>query len=113
MTGLLLGALVLLLVGAAAFLAGGTLASRSWAELVLAAYLVASAGILALVLVLSAFGALTRAALVAGSAAFLAGTVGVWLLADAPRVVPRPPRRTAPSPSPGRCSYSPPPRALL
>jgi hypothetical protein len=81
-----LGLLVLLLLAGTAVVAAATIGVRSLGELVLAAYVVATAEIVALALVLSLFGSMTRTALVAGCAACLAASVGAWLLAGAPRL---------------------------
>jgi hypothetical protein len=89
---------VLLGVLAAALLAGAGLVVATTArilelpQLVLAAYVVAFAEIVGLVLVLSAFEAVTRRAILIGLAGMLAAAVLVWLLVGSPRP-PRPPLR--------------------
>jgi energy-converting hydrogenase Eha subunit A len=76
---------VLLLVALAAIGATGAVVAaligvRAPAELVLAAYVLAFAEVVSLALLLSAFDALTRAALVLGALLILAGGVGAALL---------------------------------
>ncbi|PWU23867.1 MAG: hypothetical protein C5B48_07880, partial [Candidatus Rokuibacteriota bacterium] len=68
MSGALLGGLVVLLLAAAGVSLAATLRVRRLAEFVLAAYVIGFASIVALCLVLSLFGAMTRPALVVGSA---------------------------------------------
>ena len=84
-SGALLGGLVILCLGAAGACFSATLRLRRLVELVLAAYLIAYGAMVVLCLVLSLFGAMTRAALVIGSAAVAAAAVAVWLGAGRPR----------------------------
>ena len=89
--GAALGIVVLAAVGGAAVLFVSLLALRSFAELVVAAYVVAFAEVVVLVLLLSVFDDLTRAALVIGSFMILAAAVGIRLLARGASL-PTPPR---------------------
>ena len=68
---------------------------RSLAELVLAAYLVGFAEVVALVLVLSPFGAVRRPVLLLGMVGICAVAVGAWVRAGRPRPAVRLPRRLA------------------
>jgi hypothetical protein len=96
-TGPLLGLLSLGLLSATGLLVATTLRIRRPAELILAAYVVASAEIVGLSLLLSPFDALTRGALLAGLIALCAAAFAVWVLAGAHRLpaLPRLPQAIA------------------
>ncbi len=85
MTGALLGGLALVLLAGTGALVAATLQVRRVGEFVLAAYVVAYGSMVALCLLLSVFGAMTRFALIGGSAAILLGSVVVWLSLGARR----------------------------
>lgn len=84
-SGVVLGAIVFVLVAGAGLIVGATVGVRTPSKLALAAYVIGFAEIVGLCLFLSLFGAITRSALVIGSAAVFAAMLGVWLLAEAPR----------------------------
>lgn len=81
-------AVTLVALAGSGLLASSSLHLRSSTELILAAYVVAYAAVVALSLFLSLFGALDRTALVTGAIALLAATAGIWLLLGAPRPPP-------------------------
>jgi hypothetical protein len=78
--GPLLGFMALALLSATGLLISASLRIRGPAELVLAVYVVASAEVVGLFLFLSAFDAVTRAALIAGLVAVLGSAFAVWML---------------------------------
>src|SRR5437773_2730638 len=84
-TGALLGGLALVLLAGTGALVAATLQVRRFPEFVLAAYVVAYGSMVALCLLLSLFVAMTRSALIGGSAAILLGSVVVWLSLGARR----------------------------
>jgi hypothetical protein len=89
-TGALLGVLVLVLIAGIGVLLAATLQVRRPVEFVLAAYVLAYGVMVALCLVLSIFGSMTRSTLIAGSAVALAGA-GALRLRLAARRAPRAP----------------------
>jgi hypothetical protein len=93
-TGPLLGLLALALVSATGLLVSTALRIRRPAELIPAVYVIASAEIVGLSLLLSPFNGLTRGALLAGLVTLCAAAFAVWVLAGARRLppLPRPPR---------------------
>jgi hypothetical protein len=83
-TGVLLGAVAAVLVGATGLVVGTALRLRTLPELLLAAYLVAFAEMVGLTLLLSPFEAVTRAPIFVGLALLLAAAVAGWLALGAP-----------------------------
>jgi hypothetical protein len=81
----LIGLAVLFCLAATGLLVGLMLGIRSAAELVLAAYVVAFAEVVAVSLLLSPFNALTRASLIAATVILFAAAGASWLLRGAPR----------------------------
>ena len=79
-----------ILVAGSGLAGAATLHLRPLPQLVLAAYVLAFAEIVALMLVLSAFGAVTRVWILVGVAALFAVSVACWLLLGAPRPCPWP-----------------------
>jgi hypothetical protein len=96
-TGPLLGLLLLALLSASGLLVATALRIRRPAELIVAVYIVASAEIVGLSLLLSPFDAFTRGALLAGLVALCAAAFAVWVLVGAhrPPSLPRLPRTIA------------------
>jgi hypothetical protein len=96
-TGPLLGLLSLGLLSETGLLVATTLRIRRPNEVILAVYVVASAEIVGLSLLLSPFDALTRGALLAGLVALGAAALAVWVLAGAHRLpsLPRLPQAIA------------------
>ena len=90
--GVLLGATVLLVVAGTGVVVAAALRITNVGQLVLAAYVVGFADVVALSLFLSLFGEMTRAMLVAGSLTVFAAATGIWLLVGAPRPPRLPPR---------------------
>jgi hypothetical protein len=84
-SGALAGAAALAALGGSGILVAGTIGLKRASEFGLAVYLIAFAEVVALSLALSLVGALTRAALLAGSAALLAASAAFWLRAGSPR----------------------------
>lgn len=85
MTGAFLSALAVILVAVSGLAVAATLRLRDLPRLVLGAYVIGFAEIVVLMLVLSAFGAMTRPAILGGAAAVFAVSVTCWLFLGAPR----------------------------
>jgi hypothetical protein len=85
-TGFALGAVILMLVGTTALLSAAALRVEDLPRVFLASYVIGFGEIVALVLFLSAFDAVTRDNLIAGSAALLVAVTGIWLLVGHPRL---------------------------
>ncbi len=83
---MLLGVIVLLCLVATGLLVGAMMDVREPAELLLATYVAAFGCVVGLFLFLSAFRAVTQAALVAGSMAVCACALGLWVLTGAARL---------------------------
>ena len=81
-----MGLLALLLVVGAGVLVVATLRIAGLASGLLAVYVVGFAEVVALSLLLSPSGSLTRAALLVGTALLFAGALGVWIAAGSPRL---------------------------
>jgi hypothetical protein len=86
----LVGALTVALLAGTGLTVASSLALRGWTRLVLGAYVVAFAEVVLLTLLLSAFGAVTRTALLAGLAVLLVAALAVWILLGAPALPPLP-----------------------
>ena len=86
-SGALLGILVLALLGATGLLIALILPGRGIVQRALAAYVVASAEVVALSFFLSAFDAMTRGALIAGAILLFVAALAAWQLTGAPRPV--------------------------
>lgn len=85
MTGPLLAALAVTLSAETGLLVAAVLRLRGLPQLVLGAYVIAFAEIVGLTLFLSAFGAVTRSAILVGLAGIFAAAVAAWFLVGAPR----------------------------
>jgi hypothetical protein len=83
---LLVGALVLVVLFGSGLLVAATLRIETAARLLLAAYVIAFAQVVALTLFLSVFDSLTRLSLVAGTALLFFAAVALWLLVGRPRL---------------------------
>lgn len=92
MNGTLLGFSALLLLSATGLLVSVILRIKRPGELVLAVYVAASAEVVGLFLFLSAFGAVTQGALIAGLVLVFAAVLAVWMLGHCERL-PSLPRR--------------------
>src|SRR5207249_1126721 len=79
-SGVLLGALLLCLVGGTGILFGLALGVRGAAELVLTGYVLGFAALIALFLLLSASKDVTQGTLIGGSAVLFVAAGGTWLL---------------------------------
>ena len=88
--GVSLTAVAAILVAGSGFALAATLHLQRLPQLVLAAYVLAFAEIVALMFVLSAFGALTRVRILVGVAALFAVSATRWFLLGAPRPHPWP-----------------------
>lgn len=86
MTGAFLGFVALAVLGTTGLLAASVVRIRPLAEVILAVYVVASAEVVGLFLLLSAFNAVSRGALIAGLVIVLAAVFAVWVLIGNPRV---------------------------
>ena len=81
----MLGFLALALLLATGLVVTAALGIRRFAELALAVYVVASAGVVGLFVLLSAFDAVTRGALIVGLMAVFVSALAVWVLAGIDR----------------------------
>lgn len=84
MSGVLLGAAALALLTGTGVLVAATLGLRNLADFIVAAYVVSFAEVVGLTLLLSAFGAVTRPALLVGMSLLLLASIAGWLLRGMP-----------------------------
>jgi hypothetical protein len=91
-TGPLLGFLALILLSATGLLVSVMLRITRPGELALAVYLVGSAEVVGLFVFLSAFGAVTQGALIAGLVLVFAAALAIWMLRGSERLPPLPRR---------------------
>lgn len=85
--------MAVILVGGSGLAIAATLHLRRLTALVLAAYVLAFAEVVALMLILSAFGAMTRMGILVGVAALFGVSMTLWVILGAPRPRPLPPFR--------------------
>ncbi len=90
MTGVSLSFLAMILVAGTALALATTLRFEDLPRLILGVYVLGLADVVGLMLLLSAFGAVTRSAILAGLAGLFGASVAAWILFGAPEVSPDP-----------------------